>query len=91
MESLAAGRLPQLDRFVITPAGQGTARRIKGHAQDRALVPFERAQQLHARRDFELLLLSSFLGLRATLFTLRRHDRIQSLPGLAVNHPGVAE
>jgi len=50
-EQFAAVPLPQFDRAVITPAGQGAAHRIKGDARDNRLVPFQRAQQFHAPRQ----------------------------------------
>ena len=50
MHQSPSGRVPELDRAVSTPAGQDSARWIKGDATDNAGVPFHRADWLPAVR-----------------------------------------
>src|SRR4029077_6892640 len=50
-QQLAVSRFPELQRVITAPACQRPALRIKRHTQDRVLVPLQRAEQFHARRQ----------------------------------------
>jgi len=81
---LLGTRVGRCDRRA-THAGQRPALRIKRHAHDRVLVPFERAQQLHAWRQRRRNGLAARPNISLGWFVFR-HSPIQSRPSPRVNH-----